>query len=89
MLTLNALYLYTTSALDVNCPALPTWDGMVVSASNNHYQTAVNVSCVEGMMFPDRTANKSAICNEYGEWEPPIEDCIGKLICCMPAVWRV
>ena len=37
------------------------------------YGATMNFSCVEGTRFPDGMDLKTIICNELGDWDPPIE----------------
>ena len=60
----------------VTCRALPDWDGMTVNTTRRRYQTAVNASCDDHFMFPNREPFIESVCSARGSWVPEIPDCV-------------
>lgn len=59
----------------VVCPVLGVWMGFEHSISRVRPTTRVNVTCSEGLAFPDAALVKELLCTPAGEWEPPVSGC--------------
>ena len=58
---------------------MPAWEGMLLSTSATVSGTVVNATCASGYYFPDDgPVTKTTTCNATGQWNPEINDCVGK-----------
>ena len=73
------MHIYTSTA--ITCPGLPAWEGMLLNTTETTSGTAVNATCSKGYSFPDEGHEvKVTKCNATGQWNPGINDCVGKFI---------
>ena len=73
-LLLSGLMLFA----EVACQALPTWEGSIVNTTLTSYNTQVNYTCADDLMFETGEQWRIATCTDIAEWTPPIVTCVCK-----------
>ena len=64
--------------LDIKCPVLSSWDGLITSNPNTSIGTVVQVRCTTGMVIKGSKENVTmSQCDLQGNWDPPIPKCLG------------
>ena len=50
-----------------------------MTQSGNYYQSVTTYECLIGHWFPDKTYNKTSLCQSNTQWEDPPPNCTGQL----------
>ena len=66
----------------MTCPPISQVAGYNISSNGTTYATSVVVSCLGNGNFSTRVASIEIKCNNQGQWEPIIADCLGMFIYC-------
>ncbi|KAI0230935.1 hypothetical protein LSAT2_018688 [Lamellibrachia satsuma] len=64
----------------VHCPQMPDIQNATVNTNDTEYDTVVNVTCMPGYQFPDKTKEKVVQCLENETWSGIPQDCEGKFL---------
>ena len=64
--------------LVIRCPVFNAWDDVIVNSTDNHYRSAVNYTCVDGMVIALNKTSAEVTCDITGEWKPSVKTCRSK-----------
>ena len=68
--------------LVVRCPALASWNNLVINTTNTMFLTPVRAACdsdfkFQGSGYVEGSAIHT-VCDATGSWNPSVPDCVGK-----------
>ena len=63
----------------VQCPPIPTWQGMEVNTSSRDFNTNIAYGCEGNYSLLSGKTSATSFCNVWGIWDPSIELCQGNI----------
>ena len=65
------------------CPSLSVPGNGTISTNIVLVGTVVEVKCLRGYMFPDRSTTAQIVCQSDRKWNATIQDCEGMIMICL------